>query len=70
MARETVGPMILVSSFLFAVLLQGGSYLQVAMSVPASVSEVIQGVILFFVLASEFFTSYRIVRVKRGKENV
>ena len=63
-------PMILVSSFLFAVLLQGGSYLQVAMSVPASVSEVIQGVILFFVLASEFFTSYRIVRVKRGKENV
>ena len=35
-----------------------------------SVSEVIQGVILFFVLASEFFTSYRIVRVKRGKENV
>ena len=62
--------MILVSSILFAVLLQGGSYLQVAMSVPASVSEVIQGVILFFVLASEFFTSYRIVRVKRGKENV
>jgi len=57
-------PMILVSSFLFAVLLQGGSYLQVAMQIPASVSEVIQGIILFFVLASEFFASYKIVYKK------
>ena len=57
-------PMILVSSFLFAVLLQGGSYLQVAMQIPSSVSEVIQGIILFFVLASEFFASYKIVYKK------
>ena len=61
-------PMILVSSFLFAILLQGGSYLQVAMQIPSSVAEVIQGIILFFVLASEFFTSYRIVRVKKEKK--
>lgn len=54
-------PAILVVSFLFAVLLQGGAYLQVALEIPASVAEVIQGVILFFVLASEFFTNYKIV---------
>lgn len=57
-------PMILVTSFLFAVLLQGGAYLQVAMQIPASVSGVIQGIILFFVLASEFFTNYKIVVCK------
>ncbi len=59
-------PMILVVSFLFAILLQGGKYLQV-MQIPASVAEVIQGIILFFVLASEFFANYKIV-IKR-KEN-
>ena len=57
-------PMILVTSFLFAILLQGGAYLQVAMQIPASVSGVIQGIILFFVLASEFFTNYKIVVCK------
>ena len=54
-------PMILVSSFLFAVLLQGGSSLGALTNIPASVAETIQGIILFFVLASEFFTNYKIV---------
>lgn len=54
-------PAILVVSFLFAALLQGGAFLQVSLQIPASVAEVIQGVILFFVLASEFFTRYKIV---------
>ncbi|MBQ2765653.1 MAG: ABC transporter permease [Clostridia bacterium] len=57
-------PMILVSSFLFAVLLQGGSSLGALTNIPASVAETIQGIILFFVLASEFFTNYKIV-IKR-----
>lgn len=57
-------PMILVASFLFAILLQGGSYLQVAMQIPSSVSAVIQGIILFFVLSSEFFANYKIVYCK------
>lgn len=51
-------------SFAFAVLLQGGAYLQTAMQIPSSVSGVIQGIILFFVLGSEFFTQYSIVRKK------
>lgn len=63
-------PAILVVSFLFAILLQGGAFLQVSLQIPAAVAEVIQGVILFFVLASEFFTCYKIVYRRRdnGKE--
>ena len=63
-------PAILVVSFLFAMLLQGGAFLQVSLQIPSAVAEVIEGVILFFVLASEFFTNYKIVVRKRdnGKE--
>jgi simple sugar transport system permease protein len=44
----------------FAVLLQGAAYIQLAMSVPASVAQVVQGLILFFVLGSEFFLQYKV----------
>jgi simple sugar transport system permease protein len=44
----------------FAVLLQGAAYIQLAMSVPASVAQVVQGIILFFVLGSEFFLRYKV----------
>jgi simple sugar transport system permease protein len=54
-------PMTLVVSLLFAVLLQGGSYIQSSLQIPAAVSDILQGSILFFVLGSEFFTQYRVV---------
>ncbi len=54
-------PVIVIVSFLFAVLLQGGAYIQTALQVPAAVAEIIQGIILFFVLGSEFFMQYKIV---------
>jgi simple sugar transport system permease protein len=44
----------------FAVLLQGAAYIQLALHVPSSVAGVVQGVILFFVLGSEFFLQYRV----------
>jgi simple sugar transport system permease protein len=44
----------------FAILLQGGAYIQVAMQIPAAVADMMQGIILFFVLGSEFFLQYRI----------
>jgi simple sugar transport system permease protein len=44
----------------FAMLLQGAAFIQLAMNVPAAVAGVVQGVILFFVLGSEFFLQYRI----------
>ena len=44
----------------FAMLIQGGAYIQLALHVSSSVSSVVQGVILFFVLGSEFFLQYKI----------
>ncbi|MDR1775407.1 MAG: ABC transporter permease [Actinomycetes bacterium] len=46
----------------FAMLLQGAAFLQLQLQVPASVAEIVQGAILFFVLGSEFFLNYRIGR--------
>lgn len=46
----------------FAILLQGAAYIQLAMDVPSAVAGIVQGVILFFVLGSEFFIQYRVSR--------
>jgi general nucleoside transport system permease protein len=56
--------MILVS-FLFSMLIQGGTFLQSALQIPASMSQIIEGIIIFFVLGSEFFTRYRFISVKK-----
>ncbi len=64
-------PVILVVCIAFAILLQGGAYLQIALSVPSAVAEMIQGIILFFVLGSEFFLQYRLsLYHKTGKKEV
>ena len=55
---------IVFSSLFFAVLIQGGNYLQSAMEIPAAVSEVIQGFVLLFVLGGEFFMDYKLVSAK------
>lgn len=54
-------PTIVVVSFLFSMLLQGGAYLQSALKIPSAVAEVLQAVIIFFVLGSEFFIRYSLV---------
>ncbi|MDR1302686.1 MAG: ABC transporter permease [Treponema sp.] len=54
-------PGILVVSFLFSLLIQGGNFLQSSLQIPASISLVLQGIIIFFVLGSEFFIRYRFV---------
>lgn len=51
---------IVVVGFLFAMLIQSGTTLQALLHIPTTMSDIIQGVILFFVLASEFFINYRI----------
>lgn len=56
---------VLVISFLFAILFQGSAYMQIAMQIPAATGDVIQGIILLFILGSEFFSRYRFVRVGR-----
>lgn len=60
-------PLILLVSFLFSVLVQGGSYIQTAFQIPQAAAEIIQGLILFFVLGSEFFIKYQIEFNKRNK---
>lgn len=61
-------PVVAVVCIFFAMLLQGGNAIQVAMQVPASVADLIQGVILFFVLGSEFFLRYNVSFKKAEKE--
>ncbi len=60
---------IILTSFLFAAMLQGSSYIQMAFQIPQSAAQILQGLILFFVLGSEFFTRYIIVadRSRAGK---
>jgi simple sugar transport system permease protein len=61
-------PAVLVVSFLFSMLIQGGSFLQSSLQIPASISLVLQGIIIFFVLGSEFFIRYRIQSGRAERE--
>ena len=56
--------------FAFAILMQGASYIQLSLNVPSSVADIVQGVILFFVLGSDFFLRYRVkwVGLKNAEE--
>ncbi len=56
---------ILAVSFLMGALLVGGDTLQVVMRLPLSSVQVLQGLILFFVLGGEFFRNYRLHFLKR-----
>ena len=50
----------------FAMLTQGGAYIQIALGVPSAVASVVQGTVLFFVLGSEFFLQYRVGLTRRA----
>jgi simple sugar transport system permease protein len=54
-------PAIVGVSFAFSMLLQGGAFLQSSLQIPASIAQILQGVIIFFVLGGEFFLRYRVV---------
>ena len=54
-------PWIVLVSVLFAALVQGSSYIQSAFGISEASASLIQSMILFFVLGSDFFTKYRIV---------
>ncbi|MFZ7133777.1 MAG: ABC transporter permease [Eubacteriales bacterium] len=62
-------PAMVIVSFLFAMLEQGGSFIQTAYQIPSAVAKILQAMILFFVLSSEFSVRYKFVvdrRVKQG----
>lgn len=56
-----LNPLVMVVvSFLFSMLLQGGNFLQNSLQIPASAATILQALIIFFVLGSEFFVRYKI----------
>jgi simple sugar transport system permease protein len=56
---------IIVVAFVFSMLIQGGNFLQSSLQIPASIAQVLQGIIIFFVLGSEFFIRYRFARTSK-----
>ena len=58
--------MILVVSFLFSVLEKGSSVLQSSYGLSTDCADVLQGIILFFVLGCEFFIRYGFVFRRKG----
>ena len=56
-------------SMMLAVLEKGANTLQTRLQVPASISDIITGILLFTMLSCEFFINYRIIfRSRTGKE--
>jgi ABC-type uncharacterized transport system permease subunit len=62
-------PMILISAFL-AVLTKGSNTIQTDFKIPASASEVLTGMILFFMLGCEFFINYKMIFRSRRRIEV
>lgn len=64
---------IVLVSVLFATLVQGSSYIQSAFGISAASAQLLQAVILFFVLGSEFFARYKVMidrdSFSKAKEN-
>jgi len=52
---------IALASLLFAILIQGSTYIQSAFGVSAASAQLLEAIVLFFVLGSEFFTRYKVV---------
>ncbi len=57
-------------SFVLAVLEKGSNTLQTRLSVPASIADIITGILLFCMLSCEFFINYRLIFRRKTKEEV
>ena len=57
-------------SMMLAVLEKGANTLQTRMSVPASISDIITGILLFAMLSCEFFINYRMILRGKPKKEV
>lgn len=64
--RSAVG--VLIVSVIMAVILVGGDSLQILMQLPVAFVNLFQGLILFFILASDFFLKHRIIFVKGAEK--
>ena len=65
-----LNPLIMVLvSFFIAILERGAIRIQTTFMIPATIATVLIGIILFFMLACEFFINYRLVFRSRSKES-
>ncbi|MCL1865413.1 MAG: ABC transporter permease [Spirochaetes bacterium] len=60
-------PVIAIVCILFAALVQSGTFIQMAFQIPQSAAQILQGMILFFVLGSEFFIRYKLSYIRKKK---
>lgn len=51
---------IVVTSFLYAILIRGGVFIETALKIPSAMSDVISGIIIIFVLSFDFFAQYKL----------
>ena len=58
----------IVISMILAILEKGSNTLQTRMEVPASIADIITGILLFCMLSCEFFINYRLIFRKGGKK--
>lgn len=61
---------ILIASLLMSILERGCAFARTSLGISESMSDVLQGIILFTVLASDFFISYKVSFRKKIKETV
>ena len=59
-------PGIALASLLMSLLYLGGEAAQIEMQLPAAITALFQGVLLFYLLAADLFISFRLVRARRG----
>ena len=62
--------LVIVSGLFFAGIKVGGDAIQISLSLPAATVEVFNGVILFFLIAGEFFLNNKFVLIRRSKTNL
>ena len=64
--RDRLNPIgMLIVSVLFCILEKGSASVQSVYNLSAATAEVLQGIILFFVLGCEFFLTHRICRADK-----
>lgn len=54
---------VVIAAFFFGIIFVGGSHMQLVMQVPVAIAEVIQALIILFIICGDFLTRYRILFV-------
>jgi simple sugar transport system permease protein len=59
-----------VVGFFFAMLVQGATFIRTAFQIPQSIVDILQAIILFFALGSEFFINYKLHFERKAKGRI